>query len=73
MKKRALMVWGGWEGHESKECVDIFALYLHKSGYDVRIFDSLDVYLDSVFMHSLDLIVPNLTIPLYLMEKIFHG
>ena len=25
MAKKAIMVWGGWEGHEPKQCVDIFA------------------------------------------------
>ncbi|MEW5900335.1 MAG: hypothetical protein AB1715_02605, partial [Acidobacteriota bacterium] len=24
-KKKALFVWGGWEDHEPKQCVDIFA------------------------------------------------
>ena len=24
MAKRSLMMWGGWEGHEPKQCVDIF-------------------------------------------------
>ena len=24
-KKKALMVWGGWPGHQPKETVDIFA------------------------------------------------
>ena len=26
--KKALVVWGGWEGHEPKQCVDIFAPWL---------------------------------------------
>ena len=58
MKKKALMIWGGWDGHEPKKCVDIFAPYLRENGFDVEIFDSLDVYLNSDNMQSLDLIVP---------------
>ncbi|MGH2532901.1 MAG: ThuA domain-containing protein [Thermomicrobiales bacterium] len=56
--KSALLVWGGWDGHEPKQCVDIFAPYLHGQGYDVQIADTLDVYLDAARLHALDLIVP---------------
>lgn len=56
--KKALMTWGGWEGHQPKQCVDLFAPYLREHGYDVTITDTLDVYLDEPFMRSLDLIVP---------------
>jgi hypothetical protein len=56
--KRALMVWGGWMGHEPKKCVDIFAPYLESQGYDVTVSDSLDVYLDKALMMGLNLIVP---------------
>ncbi len=44
--KRAIMVWGGWEGHEPKKCVDIFAPFLESKGYKVEVFDKLDVYAD---------------------------
>ncbi len=57
MAKSALLVWGGWEGHEPKQCVDIFAPYLHEQGYDVEIVDTLDVYLDERKLRALDLIV----------------
>ncbi len=56
--KRALMVWGGWDGHEPKQCVDIFAPYLQEQGYEVRISDTLDVYTEKDYMKSLQLIVP---------------
>ena len=58
MTKKALMVWGGWDGHEPDQCVDIFAPYLRDHGYDVEISDSLDAYLDSSKMQALDLVVP---------------
>jgi len=57
MPKSALFVWGGWEGHEPKQCVDIFAPWLRDQGYEVEIADTLDVYLDEAKMKSLDLIV----------------
>jgi type 1 glutamine amidotransferase len=56
--KRALMVWGGWDGHEPKQCVDTFAPFLQENGFQVRISDSLDVYLEKDYMASLSLIVP---------------
>ena len=56
--KSALLVWGGWEGHEPKQCVDIFAPYLEEQGYEVEISNTLDAYLDEAKMRSLDLVVP---------------
>lgn len=50
--KRALMVWGGWEGHEPRQCVDIFAPLMEAAGFEVDISDSLDVYLDAERMRS---------------------
>ena len=56
--KSALIVWGGWDGHEPKQCVDIFAPFLEAQGYDVRISDTLAVYLEKDYLESLNLIVP---------------
>ncbi len=56
--KRALMVWGGWLGHEPKQCVDIFAPFLESKGFEVEISDTLDSYLNKDKMMALDLIVP---------------
>jgi len=56
--KSALMVWGGWEGHEPKQCVEVFAPILEGEGFKVEIADTLDVYLDEAKMKSLSLIVP---------------
>ena len=56
--KSALMVWGGWDGHEPKQCVAVFAPLLQQEGFDVRVSDTLDVYLESDYLTSLSLIVP---------------
>jgi type 1 glutamine amidotransferase len=56
-QKTALFVWGGWEGHEPKKCVDIFAPWLESQGFKVEISNSLDAYLDLEKLKSLDLIV----------------
>jgi uncharacterized protein len=56
--KKALMTWGGWEGHTPKQSVDVFEPFLREQGYDVTVVNTLDVYLDEPFMRALDLIVP---------------
>jgi len=53
-----LMVWGGWPGHEPKQCVDVFAPWLESRGYTVEVSDTLDAYLDSEKLGKLSLIVP---------------
>jgi type 1 glutamine amidotransferase len=58
MTKKALMVWGGWDGHEPELCIQIFAPFLKEHGYDVEISDTLDAYLDPSKMLVLDLVVP---------------
>jgi type 1 glutamine amidotransferase len=56
--KHALIVWGGWNGHEPKQCADIFAAILQAHGFQVEVTDTLDMYLDRDKMQALSLIVP---------------
>ena len=56
-KKKALIVWGGWEGHEPKKCVDIFAPWLVEQGFEVEISNTLDAYLDLEKLKKLDVII----------------
>jgi hypothetical protein len=58
VKKSALFVCGGWEGHEPEKCARIFAPFLEENGYGVEISTTLDSYLDEQKGRSLDLIVP---------------
>ena len=58
MTKKALMVWGGCDGHEPEQCIQIFAPYLREHGFEVEISDTLDAYLDRSKMLALDLVVP---------------
>jgi type 1 glutamine amidotransferase len=67
--KSALFVWGGWEGHEPKQCVDIFAPILREQGYEVEISDTLDTYLDREKMQSLNLIVQVFTMSTITAEQ----
>ncbi|MCE4566688.1 ThuA domain-containing protein [Maribellus sp. CM-23] len=55
--KKVLYVYGGWEGHEPKQSVDLFVPWLRSQGADVKVSDSLDAYLDEELMDSVDLIV----------------
>jgi len=55
--KKVLMVWGGWEGHEPKQCVDIFQPWLAEMGAEVTVSNTLDSYLDTVLMNEVDLII----------------
>jgi len=57
-KKSALIVWGGWEGHFPKECTNIFGPWLENQGYKVEVSDTLESYLDTEKLKSLNLIVP---------------
>ena len=58
MAKKALISWGGWDGHEPQECSAIVESILKAAGYDVETFASMDVYEDKEKMQSLDLVVP---------------
>jgi uncharacterized protein len=55
---RVLMVQGGWEGHEPKQCVDLFAPWLRAQGFAVEVSTTLDCFLDEKTMKALALIVP---------------
>ncbi len=61
VKKRALVVWGGWEGHEPKKCVDIFIPWLREHGFDVEVSNTLDPYKDAAKLKGLALIVQAVT------------
>ncbi len=58
MKKQALLVSGGWDGHQPKEVADIFAEVLRQEGFDAEISYTLDAFLDEERLNSLNLIVP---------------
>ena len=68
-KKKALFVWGGWDGHEPKQCVDIFAPFLEKQGFEVEISNTLNSYLDAAKMKSLDLVVQVFTMAVITPEQ----
>ncbi|MGC9319808.1 MAG: ThuA domain-containing protein [Armatimonadota bacterium] len=59
--KRALIVWGGWEGHEPQQVAEILAEALTDEGFEVEVADTLDAFRDEDKLRGLDLIVPEWT------------
>lgn len=59
--KKALIVYGGWDGHEPEPISRLFQEMLEQEGYEVERSDTLDAYLDNAKLRSLDLIVPHWT------------
>jgi hypothetical protein len=58
MKKKALIVRGGWDGHEPVEVSEVFQTMLQESGFEVEISETLDTLLDEEKLASLHLFVP---------------
>lgn len=56
--RKALIVWGGWLGHQPEEVAAIFRDILESSGYEVEVSDKLDAFADGDKLKALDLIVP---------------
>lgn len=56
--KKALIVQGGWEGHEPKQVAEILAEALRQNKVKVTVADTLDAFKDPKLMKNLDLIVP---------------
>lgn len=59
--KKALIVFGGWEGHEPEKTTALFDGELTRSGFSVETAATLDVFLDAEKLKTYDLIVPNWT------------
>lgn len=55
--KKILFIFGGWEGHEPKQSVNVFVPWLEEEGAEVIVSDNLDSYLDEPLMRSVDLII----------------
>jgi type 1 glutamine amidotransferase len=56
--RKALIVWGGWDGHEPEKVAEVFARVLQEEGFSVRIETSLDAFAEIAALRELHLIVP---------------
>ena len=57
---KALIVWGGWDGHEPEPCAEIVRQMLTEDGFDVRVQAGAAAFGDPV-LPQMDLIVPIIT------------
>ena len=62
--REALIVWGGWDGHEPEQCAAIYKKWLHEDGFSVRVETDTAAFADPA-IHDLSLIIP-----IYTMSKI---
>lgn len=62
--KQAMIVWGGWHGHEPEQCAHIVRDMLVKNGFEVRIETQTAAFADP----ALDQL--NLIVPIFTMSKI---
>jgi len=58
--KEALIVWGGWEGHQPKQCAQVVTDLLKAEGLNVQVEDSASAFADPD-LGRFDLIVPIVT------------
>lgn len=56
--RNALMIHGGWEGHEPEACVKRFVEPLESAGFTVTLTDTLAILDEPEFLSAQDLIVP---------------
>ena len=62
--REAMIVWGGWEGHDPEECAQIYRRWLHEDGFSVRIENDTKAFADP------DIFKLSLIVPIFTMSKI---
>ena len=62
--KNALIVWGGWQGHEPEQCAQIVRDMLQKNGFEVRVETQTAVFAEASLSEL------NLIVPIFTMSKI---
>lgn len=68
--KKALIVHGGWEGHDPVGIAKLFGLILEKNGFSVETSDTLDAFKDVKKLLELDLIIPHWTMGVISREQL---
>ena len=56
--KKALIFRGGWDGHEPKECTDIFIPWLESKGFEVVVGEDMTILQDSSATDGVNVIIP---------------
>ena len=62
--REAMIVWGGWEGHDPEECATIYRRWLHEDGFSVRVETETSAFADP------DIFELALIVPVFTMSKI---
>ena len=62
--REALIVWGGWSGHEPEQCARIYQSWLEQDGFKVYVENTTEAFADPAIK---DL---SLIIPIFTMSKI---
>jgi type 1 glutamine amidotransferase len=62
--REALIVWGGWSGHEPEQCASIIANMLEEDGFRVRLETSTKAFADPGLSRM------SLIVPIFTMSKI---
>ncbi|MBU1174292.1 MAG: ThuA domain-containing protein [Alphaproteobacteria bacterium] len=62
--REAMIVWGGWEGHDPEKCAQIYRRWLHEDGFSVRIETDTKAFADP------DIMKLSLIVPVFTMSKI---
>jgi len=67
--RKALIVYGGWDGHHPKEISQLFDRVLKEEGFETELSDSLETFKDAAKLMSLALIIPHWTMGTLTVEQ----
>ncbi|MFC7406269.1 ThuA domain-containing protein [Georgenia alba] len=70
MSKQAIIIRGGWDGHQPVEATDLFLPFLAENGFETEIFDSPAIYADAGRMAGTDLVVQCMTMSTIEKEQV---
>jgi type 1 glutamine amidotransferase len=56
--RRAFIFWGGWAGHDPRQCAELMGRELRAAGLEVEVGNGLARLDDAAYLRALDLIVP---------------
>ncbi|HVT10804.1 MAG TPA: ThuA domain-containing protein [Fimbriimonadaceae bacterium] len=68
-ERTALIVWGGWDGHEPDKVARFFEDLLKAEGFTVEVQNTLDAFADAEKMAGLSLIIPVYTMSTITAEQ----
>jgi type 1 glutamine amidotransferase len=69
VSRQALIVWGGWDGHQPDLVADLFREQLEAENFSVEVSNDLDAFLNLDRFRNLKLIVPVVTMSTITFEQ----